>query len=58
MGGYVYPPPVLTPNGNYHNTYDWQAGGTHPTGMLSCCICDCDKGAIDTEVLSWSPGFL
>ena len=25
------PPPVVT--------YDWQAGGTHPTGMFSCYSC-------------------
>ena len=25
--------PLLTPSGNHH-TYDWQANGTHPTGML------------------------
>ena len=42
-GEYVYPldigsgiPPVLTPSSSHHNTYCWQAGGTHPTGMLSC----------------------
>ena len=27
--------PVLTPSGSQHNIYGWQAGGTHPTGMLS-----------------------
>ena len=28
---------VLTPSGDRHNTYGWQAGGTRLTGMLSCC---------------------
>ena len=27
---------VLTSSGGHQNTYGWQAGGTHPTGMLSC----------------------
>ena len=27
---------VVTPNGDHRNTYGWQAGSTHPTGMLSC----------------------
>ena len=26
---------VLTSSGGHQNTYVWQAGGTHPTGMLS-----------------------
>ena len=30
------PPPVLTPSGGHWNTYSWQAGGMHPTWMLSC----------------------
>ena len=30
--------PVLTPSDGQKNTYGWQAGGTHPTGMLSCSI--------------------
>ena len=29
-------PPVRS--GNHRNTYGWQAGGTHPTEMLSCLI--------------------
>ena len=32
------PPPVLTPSGGHRNTYSWQAGGTHPTGMLSWIV--------------------
>ena len=37
---YVYPPThigplLLTPSGNPHNTYGWQSGSTHFTGMLS-----------------------
>ena len=28
--------PVPTPSGSHQNTYGWQAGDTHPTGMLSC----------------------
>ena len=32
-GMYTHP----TPGTNHHNTYGWQACGTHPTGMLSCC---------------------
>ena len=35
-GGIYNPPLVLTPSGGHHNTYSWQAGGMHPTGMLSC----------------------
>ena len=35
------PPPtnplVLVSSGGHRNTYGWQAGGTHPTGMMSCC---------------------
>ena len=31
-----YPPLVLTPSGGHQNTYGWQVGGMHPTGMLSC----------------------
>ena len=29
-------PPIPT----HHNTYSWQADGTHPTGMFSCSACD------------------
>ena len=29
-------PLVLTSSGGYQNMNGWQAGGTHPTGMLSC----------------------
>ena len=29
-------PTVLTSSGGHQNTYSWQAGGTHPTGMPSC----------------------
>ena len=29
-------PLLLTPSGGHQNMYGWQAGGTHPTGMLSC----------------------
>ena len=35
--GYL-PPPGPTPSGGHQNTYGWQAGGTHPTGMLSCLM--------------------
>ena len=32
-----YPPKsVLTPSSSHQNTCSWQAGTTHPTGMLSC----------------------
>ena len=31
------PPPVLTSVGHW-SMYSWQAGGTHPTGILSCSI--------------------
>ena len=34
-----YPPPVLTSSGGHWNTYSWQAGSMHPTGMLSCYNC-------------------
>ena len=36
MGPGIPTPWVLTPSGGHHNTYSWQTGGTHPTGMLSC----------------------
>ena len=29
---------LSTISGGRRNTYGWQAGGTHPTGMLSCWI--------------------
>ena len=29
---------VLKSSGGHRITYGWQAGGTHPAGMLSCCI--------------------
>ena len=29
---------LSTISGGRRNTYGWQAGGTHPTGMLSCDI--------------------
>ena len=32
-GMYTHP----TPGTSHHNTYGWQACGTYPTGMLSCC---------------------
>ena len=32
------PSPVLTPSDSDQNTYGWQAGGTHPTEMLSCYV--------------------
>ena len=35
------PPFILTSSGGYQNTYGWQAGGTHPTGMLSCLLGKC-----------------
>ena len=28
--------PLVTPSGSHQNMYSWQAGSTHPTGMLSC----------------------
>ena len=31
-----YSPLLLTPSGGHQNMYGWQAGGTHPTEMLSC----------------------
>ena len=30
---------LSTISGGRRNTYGWQAGGTHPTGMLSCYKC-------------------
>ena len=30
-------PTLLISSGGHQNMYGWQAGGTHPTGMLSCC---------------------
>ena len=30
-------PLVLTPSGGHHNMYGCQAGGMHPSRMLSCC---------------------
>ena len=38
------PPPVLTASGGHQNTYGWQAGGTYPTGMLSCWLNVCVSG--------------
>ena len=39
------PPPridsLLVTSGGHQSTYSWQVGGTHPTGMLSCCIWGC-----------------
>ena len=32
-----YPPLLLTPSGSHH-TYYRQAGGMHPTRMLSCLV--------------------
>ena len=37
----TYPPPpplILTPSGAHQNTYCWQVGSTHHTGMLSCWL--------------------
>ena len=34
------PRTVLTASGGHWNTYGLQAGGTHPTGMLSCLCTD------------------
>ena len=31
-------PLLLTPSGSHQNMYGWRAGGTHPTGMLSCLV--------------------
>ena len=35
---YPLPLPKLVPtaSGGHRNTYGWQTGGTHPTGMPSC----------------------
>ena len=33
------PYPLLTSSGGHCKTYVWQAGGTHPTGMLSWLKC-------------------
>ena len=33
------PNPTPVPSADHHNMYGWPAGGTHPTGLLSCsCI--------------------
>ena len=37
---------VLTPSGGHRNTYGWQAGGTHPTEMLSCFIITARKQSL------------
>ena len=40
------PPPEQTPPppcAVHAGRYGQQAGGMHPTGMLSCCDCDCDS---------------
>ena len=29
-------PLALTPSAGHQNTCGWQAGGTHPTGIISC----------------------
>ena len=36
--GWVLTPLLLTPNGDHRHMYDWQADGTHPTGMPSCSL--------------------
>ena len=33
------PPPLLMPSGDHQNKYGWQAGGMHPTRLLSCYFC-------------------
>ena len=30
-------PTLLISSGGHQNMYGWQVGGTHSTGMLSCC---------------------
>ena len=40
QGGGYYPPTPLPIHGTWYTTaYRWEAGGTHPTGMLSCLTC-------------------
>ena len=36
----------VTSSGGHRNTYVWQAGGMHPTGMLSCYLCEFVKISI------------
>ena len=41
-----YPPLLLTPP----KTYGWQAGGTHPTGMLSSCSTFCYPSQLSLQL--------
>ena len=50
----TYPSPVLTPSGSHQNMYSGQAGGTHPTGMLSCCFVNTNKLLLPTNDSSGS----
>ena len=36
--GWVLTSLLLTPSGDHKHMYDWQADGTHPTGMPSCSL--------------------
>ena len=36
--GYPSTHPILTPSAGHHNTCSWQAGGMHPTGILSFSV--------------------
>ena len=44
--GTILPLPVLTSSGGHRNTYVWQAGGMHLTGMVSCYLCEFVKNSI------------
>ena len=44
-------PPVVLTSGSHWSTYSWQAGGTHPTGMLSCTMFFC---CLQIEIFPYS----
>ena len=43
-------PAVLTSSGGHRNMHRWQAGGTHPTGMLSCYYLPQTKRAVHIQL--------
>ena len=48
---------VVLITGCYWSMYGWQVGGTHPTGMLSCCLTSVFKG-VEANYISRSTSLL
>ena len=48
------PPPVLTFSHGHRNTYGWQVGGKHPTGMHSYSLCH-GFGEYFGKMWGWRP---